>query len=191
MACCLPFLSGILPRSTHENKLLLDVRGGAIEDDDAGTPTAGFLGWFGGGGAKSSDPRARVAEVEEEGPHEAYYRIWYGKGLLCFKPKSLGGSGVIPAARRFDEMLDVAASAGTGSTTNGEAATGDEATDSPMSYGDTPSKRGHDWSKQTLVESTSQAAGRSLHSYWEERSSTTTMATPESLNTLKVVQVDQ
>jgi hypothetical protein len=184
MVCCLPFLSGILPPSTND-KLLVDVRSGSDTDtiENEGSSMTGFLGWFGGGGAKVSE---QLAKLPVEGPYEAHYRIWYDKGLLCFKPKSLGGSGTIPAARKFDEMLDAAAA-----STNGETTTGTDTMDSPLSSGEVPSKGGHDWSKQTSVESQSQGDGRSLHSFWEERSHTTTMATPESINALKVVQVDR
>jgi hypothetical protein len=187
MACCLPILSGILPRPKND-KLLIDVRGGGDTDtiENEGASMTGFLGWFGGGGAKLSEQVAQLAKLPVEGPYEAHYRIWYDKGLLCFKPKSLGGSGTIPAARKFDEILDAAAA-----STNGETTTGTDTMDSPSSSGESTSNRGHDWSKQTSVESQSQGDGRSLHSFWEERSHTTTMATPESINALKVVQVDR
>lgn len=173
MSCCLPFLSGILPPSVGD-KLIVDVSRGGEEDDTSNSaPQVGsmtsFLGLF-GVGKKSADE-----ETVEEDIYEKFYRLWYKKGLLCFKPKSLGGSGSAALVRRLEEQEALSDALPTA------AATAAKASESIV-------KTGHDWSKQSSVESKSQTEGRSLRNYWEERSSTSS-SKPETAP--KSVQVEQ
>lgn len=158
MSCCLPFLSGILPPSASD-KFVVDVRGGGTDDtasSSGGAAQGSMTGFFRllGAGKKPED-------VVEEEPYEDFYRIWFNKGLLCFKPKSLGGSGSGAAlVRRLDEALPAADL----STKETETTTKDQ--------NGSHAKSGHDWSKQSAVESQSQTEGRSLHNFWEARSNT-------------------